>query len=418
MKTIKKYQKGSEVKGSKGGKASQIIAGISAAAAGAAGIGKNISNRRKAKKAAEEKAKMEAAGKMKYGGAKKMKKYQGGGGTNRLEGPIPEFAAIEIEYNNNKYPIPSRRFTGTDPDFNFGKENTDKLRDPNYSFHHQASNEFYNDNQSLRNSNQKEFNKKMSDTKPGVLKEIEKRKAVANDKITMKPKAAVPIQKKGGATRKMQKGGPNVIQSMRRNMLNNKENRLIDRGVKNMKAGNVEKGRAQFEKSNDVAYKRRHLADKYKIGGMVNSNNKVTALKVAKGRTGGISSAPKVAIPKAQMGMGLKSSGVSRGKGKWMIDKPYERGSMGAGNSATKTTRSGDVKRTKTVTGGGMYPGSKGTITKTKTVGSDKSAWSKNPNQATGTVVKSKTKDISNKKANRIINRKAKMGGSMKKKSC
>ena len=68
MKTIKKYQTGSEVKGSKGGKASQIIAGISAAAVGAAGIGKNISNRRKAKKAAEEKAKMEAAGKMKTGG--------------------------------------------------------------------------------------------------------------------------------------------------------------------------------------------------------------------------------------------------------------------------------------------------------------------------------------------------------------
>jgi hypothetical protein len=60
---LKKYQTGSEVKGSKGGKASQIIAGISAAAVGAAGIGKNISNRRKAKKAAEEKAKIEAQGK-------------------------------------------------------------------------------------------------------------------------------------------------------------------------------------------------------------------------------------------------------------------------------------------------------------------------------------------------------------------
>jgi hypothetical protein len=80
MKTMKKYQTGSEVKGSKGAKASQIIAGISAAAAGAAGIGKNISNRRKAKKAAEEKAKMEASGKMKYGGTTKAK-YQDGGAS-------------------------------------------------------------------------------------------------------------------------------------------------------------------------------------------------------------------------------------------------------------------------------------------------------------------------------------------------
>lgn len=79
IKAMKKYQTGAPVKGSKGAKASQIIAGISAAAAGAAGIGKNISNRRKAKKAAQEKAKMEASGKMKYGGIKKpLRKAQYG----------------------------------------------------------------------------------------------------------------------------------------------------------------------------------------------------------------------------------------------------------------------------------------------------------------------------------------------------
>lgn len=146
-----------------------------------------------------------------------------------------------------------------------------------------------------------------------------------------------PVYKKGGATRKMQKGGPNVIQSMRKNMLNNKENRLIDRGVKNMKAGNVEKGRAQFEKSNDVGYKRRHLADKYKTGGMVNANSKIAAAKKAtgrsggttkaiskvavksaspKGRVGGTSTAPKKALPKAQMGTIVNRPKTSGGKPK------------------------------------------------------------------------------------------------------
>jgi hypothetical protein len=393
MKTMKKYQTGAAVKGSKGAKASQIIAGISAAAAGAAGIGKNISNRRKAKKAAQEKAKMEASGKMKYGGVKKpLRKKQSGG----MAGPLTE---NDSNYLDSRYPSTSRvRIPAAPQDYDGDNFN------PGYGFNiDPIENEMKNRQYSEKGTRaSRDFN-------------------------------TGSVYKKGGATKRMQKGGSNVIQSIRRNMLNNKENRLIDKGVKNMKAGNVEKGRAQFEKSDDVGYKRRHLGDKYKTGGMVNANAKVTALKVAgskgvksrinskvsaskvaKGRTGGISSAPKRAIPKAQMGMGLKSSGVSRGKGKWMIDKPYERGSMGAGNSATKTTRSGDVKKTKTVTGGGMYPGSKGTITKTKTVGSDKSAWSKNPNQATGTVVKSKTKDISNERANRIINRKAQMGGMMR----
>lgn len=63
----------------------------------------------------------------------------------------------------------------------------------------------------------------------------------------------------------------------------------------------------------------------FKTGGMVNPNStvnkqtvpgskgvksgvntKVTAFKVAKGRVGGTSSAPKTAIPKAKMGMSMK----------------------------------------------------------------------------------------------------------------
>jgi hypothetical protein len=46
---------------------------------------------------------------------------------------------------------------------------------------------------------------------------------------------------------------------------------------------------------------------KMKVGGMVNSNTKLVASKVAKGRVGGTSSAPKTAVPKAKMGMSMKS---------------------------------------------------------------------------------------------------------------
>ena len=44
----------------------------------------------------------------------------------------------------------------------------------------------------------------------------------------------------------------------------------------------------------------------YKTGGMVNSNAKVTASKVAKGTVGGISKAPKTAVPKAKYGMSMR----------------------------------------------------------------------------------------------------------------
>jgi hypothetical protein len=43
-----------------------------------------------------------------------------------------------------------------------------------------------------------------------------------------------------------------------------------------------------------------------KTGGMVNSNSKVSAQKVARGRVGGISSAPKTAVPKAKYGMSMR----------------------------------------------------------------------------------------------------------------
>jgi hypothetical protein len=46
--------------------------------------------------------------------------------------------------------------------------------------------------------------------------------------------------------------------------------------------------------------------DMMKTGGMVNSNSKVAASKVAKGKVGGISKAPKTAVPKAKYGMSMR----------------------------------------------------------------------------------------------------------------
>ena len=43
-----------------------------------------------------------------------------------------------------------------------------------------------------------------------------------------------------------------------------------------------------------------------KTGGMVNSNAKVSASKVAKGKVGGMSTAPKTAVPKAKYGMSMR----------------------------------------------------------------------------------------------------------------
>jgi hypothetical protein len=99
MKTMTKYQKKGEVKGSKGANASQIIAGITSAVTGAAGIGKTILDNIKAKKIAKEKAKMEAEGKMQYGGPKKQTKEK-----RPVPKPFPKSGRRPITINE-KYGI-------------------------------------------------------------------------------------------------------------------------------------------------------------------------------------------------------------------------------------------------------------------------------------------------------------------------
>lgn len=144
----------------------------------------------------------------------------------------------------------------------------------------------------------------------------------------------------------------------------------------------------------------------YKTGGMVNPNAAVkrqsvagskgvksgvnpraAASKVARGRSGGTSAAPKTALPKAQKG--------------WSVDDPYKRGVMGSGASATKTSdrKVGGLgvihggTRTKTINAGGIYPGAKGSITKSKT-------------DNKGKVTGSRTREISQERANKMIDRK------------
>lgn len=239
---------------------------------------KNAVKRRKEKKASEErKLKLQSTIKAarekatnapksvkKKGGVAKyrtggIKKYQPGGGTGRMEGPLPEFAARQVADYGSKNPIPAARFVAPNDDRGvFGNKVANKYRDPNYSFHHQATNEFYNDNKDLYGSDIDAYYKKMDATKPAVMKEIEKRKAVANDRITMTPRPAVPIQKRGGATKAKYKTGGMVNP----NAKVSKQTKPGSKGVK------------------------------------PNVNPKATAAKRATGRVGGTSKAPRTAKPK------------------------------------------------------------------------------------------------------------------------
>jgi hypothetical protein len=72
------------------------------------------------------------------------------------------------------------------------------------------------------------------------------------------------------------------------------------------------------------------ITPKAKTGGMVNSNAKVTASKAAKGKVGGISKAPKTAVPKAKYGMTMKSGDT---KPKAMYGASMKPGMMRKGGS-------------------------------------------------------------------------------------
>jgi hypothetical protein len=92
----------------------------------------------------------------------------------------------------------------------------------------------------------------------------------------------------------------------------------------------------------------------------------------------------------------MQSGGTTKKASKVTVDKPYERGITGQGNSATKTssTMSGGTK-TKKVSTGAVFPGAKGSVTKTKT-------------DSKGNMIKTSSKTVSKSKAGKMINRMSK----------
>ena len=228
-----------------------------------------------------------------------------------------------------------------------------------------------------------------------------------------------PLDKnqKGGAAKKMQAGGvargKNITQkAAERKSSKGKgyissvmgENPSGDKGVyvPFTRAGKKDAKTKGMVSSKEMKPSRQIM----KTGGMVNANAnlkatatagsrgvkagvnpKAAASKVARGKVGGTSTAPKMALPKAQKG--------------WSVEDPYKKGVRGQGATATKTSprTTGGLSvihggtKTKTISAGGIYPGAKGSITKTKT---------NNKGQVTG----SKTREISQERANKIINRK------------
>jgi hypothetical protein len=373
MKTIKKYQKGSEVKGSKGGKASQIIAGISAAAAGAAGIGKNISNRRKAKKAAQEKAKMEAAGKMQYGGNKKIQR------------PVPKPITIDQKYgilgdygpkteadtnmlkfidNAGKTPIPGKQKGGATKKtlmkaqdgkiikskkvrtasmntFGPSTANVSKTkRDGSTVTKSVNTNRGYVPFASKTKSITDASGNTTSSTKDMDWNKAVKKQYRMAKRVGRNPNDEITINQKGGATKLLKKaqygtefgksttkkgifGRTKVATPETDKYRDGSTSKGISTNTYDSK-GKYIKNKTKFTttnpdgnsrtmvvkrkkgQNNTFGNSRRGIIPVKKTGGMVNSNTKVSASKIAKGRTGGTSSAPKTATPKAKMGGSMK----------------------------------------------------------------------------------------------------------------
>jgi len=145
---------------------------------------------------------------------KSLKKSQDGGPA--YQGPLPEFAAKRINMWNTRYPSPSGKGFHPEGDYAYKAASEkihprDYLMDPAKSLHYQASNEFYNENADLLNKDPIAFNRKMTQTKPAVIAEIEKRKKMNQnsvDRLPMKPSSQMsvtPMQKKGGSVKSRKK---------------------------------------------------------------------------------------------------------------------------------------------------------------------------------------------------------------------
>ncbi len=146
--------------------------------------------------------------------------------------------------------------------------------------------------------------------------------------------AGGPGMKKGGMVKKYQDGGKTGAQLKSEGMkLKGEGMKLKGEGMKlkgqamktkgkalkkegaYLKAAAKEPVRASFDKAfgiktagTDVTpgFKNGGAIKKMKTGGMANSNAKISTQKTAQGKVGGISKAPKTAVPKAKYGMSMR----------------------------------------------------------------------------------------------------------------
>jgi hypothetical protein len=336
MKTMKKYQTGSAVKGSKGAKASQIIAGITGAVTG---IGAGITEarkRKKAKKAAEEKAKMEASGKMQYGGAKKpLRKAQYGTVQKTYQGPLNK---SDIERLDAGAPSTATQIP-------YAPKEANLIR---------GLNPFIN-GQMISNEEREAMERIDSENYMRKPKKVYKKEGGPMKKTLMKAQDGKIIKSKKVRTASMNTFGPStanvsktkrdgstVTKSVNTNQgyvpFASKTKSITDASgnttssTKDMDWNKAVKKQYRMAKrvgrnpNDEISINQKGgSVKKMKTGGMVNSNSKVTALKsagskgvksgvnskvsaskIAKGRTGGTSSAPKTATPKTKKGGSMK----------------------------------------------------------------------------------------------------------------
>jgi hypothetical protein len=148
-----------------------------------------------------------------------------------------------------------------------------------------------------------------------VKPKVQTTKAVT---VSNKPKKKGPVAKMGeletrfrASMYKLAEDGFGFSKDMRTPHMQrilNKDARIYNKKAKAEKMQEAKdnviraKNKSKVEKLQEKGYSK----SGFKTGGMVNSNAKVVASKIAKGRVGGISSAPKTAVPKAKMGMSMK----------------------------------------------------------------------------------------------------------------
>lgn len=159
--------------------------------------------------------------------------------------------------------------------------------------------------------------------KPKKLKKVQKTVNGKTRTVTLKPSSINEALKYGGAKRKYDDGG--VTRKDIKNAKREAKLKRIQSGtepstyekVANITSNVANTAASAAQVANAVRDARSGAGapgikekggsvKKYKTGGMTNSNAKASVTKRATGKTGGISKAPKTAVPKAKYGMSMR----------------------------------------------------------------------------------------------------------------